>query len=117
MGRDLILVNSSQFVSYQCTRDFYRLITYSAPRRMMGSSATQSVGAYTPPSFKQTWLSDPATYPIMFILGVATVGCSAFMTYKFSTGMNFRISPSTKGQTLRTWGGRDMRGNVIKPDM
>ena len=33
---------------------------------------------------KNTWLSDPAAYPILFILVVAPIGALGFIGYKFT---------------------------------
>jgi NADH-ubiquinone reductase complex 1 MLRQ subunit len=80
--------------------------------RFMGSTAAAK-GTYQPPSFARTWLSDPSTYPIFVVVGVATSGCLAFISYKAMCCPTVRWSSATKGQVLRTWGGRDMRGRLI----
>jgi NADH-ubiquinone reductase complex 1 MLRQ subunit len=56
-----------------------------------------------PPSFKQSWLSDPSTYPIMVVLGFAVSMCCAFMYYKFTRCDDVRVTSKAKGQVLRTW--------------
>lgn len=57
--------------------------------------------AHTEPSFQKVWLSDPATYPIIAVLGVACTGCCAFMSYKFSRCPDVRVTKKHKGEILR----------------
>jgi NADH-ubiquinone reductase complex 1 MLRQ subunit len=65
-------------------------------QRRSASSAASESG-----SFKAAWLSDPSTYPILGILTIAVVGCSAFMTYKITRCPDVRVSKSQKGQVIR----------------
>ena len=55
-------------------------------------------------SFKQNFLSDPSTYPLIIVMGVATsfiIGMSvnAIVNYK-----DLRITPKYKHQLLQDWG-------------
>ena len=70
-------------------------------RRFFASKPVTEIGK--PASFKQAWLSDPSTYPIMIVIGGAGVMCSAFMFYKFTRCDDVRITSKAKGQVLRTW--------------
>lgn len=54
-------------------------------------------------SFSKAWFSDISAYPIIAILGGATVGCSAFMAYKFTYCPDVRVRSNTKGKVLREW--------------
>eukprot|EP00956_Cyclotella_meneghiniana_P008110 scaffold10780_cov78-Cyclotella_meneghiniana.AAC.19 len=42
---------------------------------------------------KKTWLSDPATYPLIACLGGAMALCSGFGLYFLSTAPDVQISP------------------------
>lgn len=53
--------------------------------------------------FKKVWLSDPSTYPVIAIMGVALVGCSYFMANKFATDPAIRFTSYTKGKVIRSW--------------
>lgn len=55
-------------------------------------------------SFKKAFLSDPSTYPLIAVMGIATciiagMSANALMTYK-----DLRISPSKKHQVIQDWG-------------
>lgn len=70
----------------------------------MGAFASQR-RMYTEPSLAKTWLSDPATYPIMVVVAGAVGVCCSFMTYKITCDPSVRITKGYKGQVIRTWGG------------
>jgi NADH-ubiquinone reductase complex 1 MLRQ subunit len=75
-------------------------------RRYFGSSA--SVTNISPSelgkhSFKKTWLSDPSTYPIFFVLGFAVSLASCFIFYKVRYCNDVRVTSSAKGHVVRTW--------------
>ena len=70
-------------------------------RRYFAGKPVTEVGK--PASFKQAWLSDPSTYPIMFVIGFAGLMCGGFMLYKFTRCDDVRITSKAKGQVLRTW--------------
>jgi hypothetical protein len=70
-------------------------------RRYFASKPATGVGKQ--PSFKETWLSDPSTYPIMVVIGGAVAMCTAFMIYKFTRCEDVRVTSKAKGQVLRTW--------------
>ena len=52
-------------------------------------------------TFQTSWLSDPATYPILVIMSFATGGCTGFMTYKFMYCNDVRVSSGVKGKVIR----------------
>lgn len=52
---------------------------------------------------QKTWLSDPSTYPIIAVVGIAVTGCCGFMTYKFTQCPDVRITSKAKGHVVRTW--------------
>ena len=66
-------------------------------QRRMASSAHKS------PSLTQVWLGDKGAYPIMFILGFAVVGCSAFMTYKITQDPSVRVTQNHKNHVIRSF--------------
>ena len=52
---------------------------------------------------KKIWFSDPATYPLFVIMGVAGALGAGFVAYKINTDSNVRITKSAKGKVLRDW--------------
>jgi hypothetical protein len=59
---------------------------------------------YKKENFKKSWLSDPSTYPIIFVVTGAGfmlvgMGINALTTYK-----DVQISPNKRGATMRAWG-------------
>lgn len=69
--------------------------------RRLASGGSTGVGSTS--TFRQDWLSDPSTYPIIVILGVAITGAFGFISYKIAYCPNVRITSKAKGQLLRTW--------------
>mmetsp|Transcript_22771 Transcript_22771/g.32594 ORF Transcript_22771/g.32594 Transcript_22771/m.32594 type:complete len:97 (+) Transcript_22771:57-347(+) len=77
-----------------------------ATRGMAGSAAQSTplkAGDYKDLCMK-TWTSEPGAYPIMVILGLAVVGCTAYGTYRLSSNVDVRITPSKRAAIVRTWG-------------
>lgn len=54
-------------------------------------------------SFSKTWFSDVSCYPIIGILGIATVGWMSFISYKFAYCPNVRVTSKHKGKVIREW--------------
>ncbi|KAL3757151.1 hypothetical protein ACHAWU_004583 [Discostella pseudostelligera] len=52
---------------------------------------------------KTNWLSDPASYPLIAILGAAGVFCSGFGIYFLATAPDVQISPLKRNKTIRDW--------------
>jgi hypothetical protein len=52
---------------------------------------------------KKKLLSDPATYPLIFILGVACAGCSGFGMWFLSTSNDVRIDTGKRARLIRDW--------------
>ncbi|KAL7547197.1 hypothetical protein ACHAWF_010512 [Thalassiosira exigua] len=52
---------------------------------------------------QKNWLSDPATYPLIAILGGACVFCTAFGVWFLSTAPDVQISPLKRSATVRNW--------------
>jgi hypothetical protein len=48
-------------------------------------------------------LSDPATYPLMLILGVAMAGCSGFGIWFLNNCTDVRVDPAKRNQLIRDW--------------
>ena len=72
-----------------------------APRRMNLTTIARQMKENE--SFTKTWFSDISTYPIIGILGIATVGWMSFISYKFTYCPNVRVTSKTKGKVLREW--------------
>ena len=70
-----------------------------APRRMNLTTIARQMKEND--SFTKTWFSDISTYPIIGILGVATVGWMGFISYKFTYCPNVRVTKKHKGQVIR----------------
>lgn len=49
------------------------------------------------------WLSDPATYPLIAILGAACVFCTGFGVFFLTTAPDVQISPLKRSKTIRDW--------------
>jgi len=47
-------------------------------------------------NFRENWLSDPSTYPLIAILGVACGFCGGFCAYKLAYCPDVRITSNTK---------------------
>mmetsp|Transcript_13672 Transcript_13672/g.21946 ORF Transcript_13672/g.21946 Transcript_13672/m.21946 type:complete len:91 (-) Transcript_13672:135-407(-) len=64
---------------------------------------TQKKAAGTSAAWKQAWVSDPSTYPLIAIMGIA--GCmvlgmgSACLMYN----PDVQINPNKRGATMRNW--------------
>lgn len=52
-------------------------------------------------------LSDPATYPLIFILGCSLGMFTGFGIYALSTYPDIRMSPEKRNKLFRDWMGRD----------
>ena len=55
-------------------------------------------------SFKESWLSDPSTYPIIVIMGCATAFMTGMGIHALTYYKDVRINPSKKHSELQTWG-------------
>ena len=55
-------------------------------------------------SFKENFLSDPSTYPIIFIMGFALTFMTGMGLHALAYYKDVRISPSKKHSELQTWG-------------
>jgi hypothetical protein len=76
----------------------------AAQRRTMSSSTDAWHKATTKQAgFAKTWLTDPATYPIIGVLTIAMTGVVGFISYKFTYCPEVRITSGAKGEVLRTW--------------
>mmetsp|Transcript_8583 Transcript_8583/g.21065 ORF Transcript_8583/g.21065 Transcript_8583/m.21065 type:complete len:89 (-) Transcript_8583:120-386(-) len=82
-----------------------RAATTQAPRVAAAARAqsTLPLGKFKEPSFSKTWLMDAGTYPIMVVVGVASVGWMGFLSYKCAYCPSVRITSKTRGQVIRTW--------------
>jgi hypothetical protein len=65
-------------------------------------------------TFKKTFMSDPATYPLMVIMATATtfmigMGIHAMTSYK-----DLRITPSAKHKIIQDWG-EEQKRPIIAP--
>mmetsp|Transcript_26433 Transcript_26433/g.31189 ORF Transcript_26433/g.31189 Transcript_26433/m.31189 type:complete len:98 (-) Transcript_26433:305-598(-) len=77
-------------------------------RRLMSSNgqySTTFITAGKDYSMKKTWLSDPATYPLIAVLGIATGLCSGFGFWFLLNNPDVRLNPQKRNTLIRTWGG------------
>jgi NADH-ubiquinone reductase complex 1 MLRQ subunit len=54
--------------------------------------------------FKEAWLSDPSTYPIIFIMGFALTFMTGMSLHALAYYKDVRIDPSKRNSEVRTWG-------------
>lgn len=52
---------------------------------------------------QKNWLSDPATYPLVGILGAACCFCTGFGIYFLTVAPDVQISPLKRNKTMRDW--------------
>lgn len=62
--------------------------------------------------FQETWLSDPATYPIIVIMGFALSFMTGMGAHALAYYKDVRINPSKKHSEVQTWGGEKNRSIV-----
>jgi hypothetical protein len=77
----------------------------------MASKAFPPIKKY---SFKQQWLSDPSTYPIMAIMGAGLtfmVGMSFNALFTYKQGVD--ISPNQRGRVMKQYSS-DHRAGVVE---
>jgi NADH-ubiquinone reductase complex 1 MLRQ subunit len=75
-------------------------------RRLQSTTAafvTKKKAAQGKDAFKSAWLSDPSTFPLIFIMGfagclVVGVGASCLLY-----NPDVQISPNKRGSPMRTW--------------
>jgi hypothetical protein len=53
----------------------------------------------------KVWLSDPGTFPIITIVGFATLGCVSFFCFNVASNPEIRIRKDKRKATIRWWGG------------
>ncbi|TFJ85783.1 hypothetical protein NSK_003287 [Nannochloropsis salina CCMP1776] len=90
---------------------FARASTFSltGPAARMGSVVRQQSSTRPPveyssrKNFKQTWLMDGATYPIIVIITFAVTMCSGFTAYKFLHSPDNRVNPRKRTSLMRDW--------------
>ena len=56
-------------------------------------------------SMTKTWLSDPATYPRIAVLGIASGLCSGFGFWFLLNSLDVRLNPQNRNSVLCTCGG------------
>ncbi|KAM3570263.1 hypothetical protein VYU27_007668 [Nannochloropsis oceanica] len=71
--------------------------------RHKGTAPLQSHYGGKPKGFKETWLMDGATYPIIVIITFAVTMCSSFTAYKFFNSPDNRVDPRKRSTLLRDW--------------
>ena len=70
------------------------------------SSGTTFLTLAKKKGFKDNWLSDPSTYPLIAVMCVAgglVVGTS---TYYLTVNPDVQVSPTKRNSLFRTWGGK-----------
>eukprot|EP01083_Nonionella_stella_P269708 912799_1 len=91
----------------------YRSIARSAlatSRRSASTSTTPTATVYKNAinadihnNVRAKLLADPATYPLIFILGVAMAGCSGFGLWFMRTSTDVRVDPDKRLRLIRNW--------------
>jgi len=80
---------------------FQRSTVNAQARRMNSGTSTTFVHADKKYSFRKAWFSDPATYPLIAVLGAACGLCSGFGIYFISSSKDVRISPQKRHALIR----------------
>eukprot|EP00616_Rhizochromulina_sp_CCMP1243_P008173 CAMPEP_0118987068 /NCGR_PEP_ID=MMETSP1173-20130426/43436_1 /TAXON_ID=1034831 /ORGANISM="Rhizochromulina marina cf, Strain CCMP1243" /LENGTH=71 /DNA_ID=CAMNT_0006937893 /DNA_START=47 /DNA_END=262 /DNA_ORIENTATION=+ len=63
-----------------------------------------SSGAVQEKSFKEIWLSDPGTYPVIGIISFACLFCGGYYSYNILTNPDIRITKGKRRDTvIRNW--------------
>lgn len=52
-------------------------------------------------------LSDPATYPLIVIMGAAVSMCTGFGIFFLTSASDVRLNPENRNKLMRDWQGRD----------
>lgn len=63
--------------------------------------------------FKQDWLSDPSTYPIMLIMGTAITFMTGMGIHALTSYKDLRIDPRKKHAEMQFWG-HEKQDSVVK---
>jgi hypothetical protein len=65
---------------------------------------------YKKEGFKSSWLSDPSTYPIIFIISGAGCMLVGMGINALTTNKDVQINPNKRGAMVRSWGEAEHRG-------
>ncbi|KAJ1459910.1 hypothetical protein M885DRAFT_510338 [Pelagophyceae sp. CCMP2097] len=75
-----------------------------AARNFSGAKIPGKVGGKKESdTFYQIWLTDPATYPIIVIIGGALIFCSTVMARAMFLCPDVRITKTARQQVIRDW--------------
>jgi hypothetical protein len=72
-----------------------------------GTSTTFITMKKNQPSFRKSWLSDPATYPLLFVLGSAMCLVGGVVISCIANSPDVKLTNERKHTIIRTWGLRD----------
>eukprot|EP00567_Pseudictyota_dubia_P007411 CAMPEP_0197436970 /NCGR_PEP_ID=MMETSP1175-20131217/4292_1 /TAXON_ID=1003142 /ORGANISM="Triceratium dubium, Strain CCMP147" /LENGTH=132 /DNA_ID=CAMNT_0042966377 /DNA_START=213 /DNA_END=611 /DNA_ORIENTATION=- len=75
-------------------------------RRLASTSAVPPMKKY---SFKESWLSDPATYPLIVIMGCALTFLTGASVHALTCYKDVQIDPKKRNSKLQTWGQEDTK--------
>eukprot|EP00568_Trieres_chinensis_P007629 CAMPEP_0183295752 /NCGR_PEP_ID=MMETSP0160_2-20130417/3594_1 /TAXON_ID=2839 ORGANISM="Odontella Sinensis, Strain Grunow 1884" /NCGR_SAMPLE_ID=MMETSP0160_2 /ASSEMBLY_ACC=CAM_ASM_000250 /LENGTH=91 /DNA_ID=CAMNT_0025457283 /DNA_START=91 /DNA_END=366 /DNA_ORIENTATION=+ len=75
----------------------------SGKTRRFQSTSTTFLTA-TGGTFRQNWLSDSSTYPLLVCLGAACALCTGVGIHFLANNPDVRISPTKRNSIVRTWG-------------
>ncbi|CAH0379002.1 unnamed protein product [Pelagomonas calceolata] len=78
----------------------FRLNSFRAPVRTLSAGPKKPAAELT---FKEAWLSDPATYPIVVIISTAVIGCFSYCTFCLFCSPDVRITKTARSQVIRDW--------------
>ena len=71
--------------------------------RLQGQARRGMAGFHPKATAKEIWLGDPATYPIIVIMGFATAMCSTVALRCLFTNPDVRITKKARTQVIRDW--------------
>jgi hypothetical protein len=85
-------------------------MTYSAiGQRRFKSSPSSGITFLTlakKKGFKDNWLSDPSTYPLIVVMGGAGALVFGISAYYLTQNPDVQVSPTKRNSLFRTWGGK-----------
>lgn len=90
------------FITYHISQTIRNAL--NSRRRMMSTNIYDAaVRADKHNNVKKKLLSDPATYPLIFILAVAMSGCTGFGLWFLGNNSDVRINTTKRAQIIRDW--------------
>mmetsp|Transcript_23538 Transcript_23538/g.32872 ORF Transcript_23538/g.32872 Transcript_23538/m.32872 type:complete len:95 (-) Transcript_23538:159-443(-) len=85
-------------------RNAARMSIAANQRRMQSNVSTTFLTASKKTSVKKDWFSDPATYPLIAVLGAACALCTGVGFACLGFNPDVQIDPKKRNQVIRSWG-------------